>query len=258
MKLKTTLIVLLLLSTGLLTFADSKGEEIARKHYALKEADDMSCNTKMILIDKNGNKQTRFLKVFSKEGKNGKNSFSEFMEPADVKGTKFLTIVEQNGDNVQRLYLPALKKIRRISSSNKDGKFMGSDMSYYDMEDRDFEDYNYEFIAENQTIKGKSYEGMKFYVIKTTPKDPEAPYAYSKIWVNMDNYSIYKITPYDKKGKLEKIIMIMSIEKHQGVSIPVKTLVINQKEKHKTMLVVDSIKVNSGLKSNIFEVQNLK
>jgi outer membrane lipoprotein-sorting protein len=257
MEKKIFIILFLFMISAFFAFADKKGEEIAKKNFDLKKSDDMTGNTKMILIDKDGNKQVRIIKMFTKKGAYGTNSFAEFIEPADVKGTKFLTIVEKNGENVQRLYLPALKKVRRIASDNKDGKFMGSDLYYFDMEDHKFEDFTYEFVSENETLNVKDYAGMKFYIIKAYPVDKNAPYAYIKKWISMDNYLAYQSIPHDKKGNPEKIVIIFNVENIQGVLVPKKTLVINQKEKHQTLMTIEDIKINTGLKDNIFEVQNL-
>ncbi len=254
---KALLSIFLTIISTLICIADPKGEEIAKKNYSLKKANDMTCMVKMILVDKDGNKQVRSINMYTKKGPNGINSFSEFIEPADVKGTKFLTVVEKNGENVQRLYLPALKKVRRIASDNKDGKFMGSDLCYFDMEDHDYEDSNYEFISENEKLSTKEYADMKFYIIKSISKDTNCPYSYTKIWINMDNYFIYQAIPFDKKGNHEKTIIMFNVENIQGVMITKKTLIINQKEKHQTLMTMENVKLNTGLKDNIFEVQNL-
>lgn len=254
---RKTMVFFLILSTISAVFADKRGEEIAKKMYDLKKADDMVGTTKMVLIDKDGNKQIRVLKMFTKEGQYGTNSFAEFIEPADVKGTKFLTLVEKNGEDVQRLFLPALKKVRRIASDNKDGKFMGSDLYYFDMEDHDYEDFTYEFVAENEALNIKDYADKKFYIIKAIPKDPDSPYSYIKAWVSMENYFAYQTMPYDKKGIPEKIMISFNVENIQGVLISRKNLIVNQKEKHQTLMTIEDVKINTGLKDNIFEVQNL-
>lgn len=251
------IIIFLILMTVIFTFADKKGEEIAKKTYDLKKPDDMVGNTKMTLVDKDGSKQIRIIKMFTKEGQYGTNSFAEFIEPANVKGTKFLTLVEKNGESVQRLYLPALKKVRRIASDNKDGKFMGSDIYYFDMEDHDYEDFDYEFISENEKLNIKEYSDKKFYIIKAYPKDKNAPYSFMKIWISMDDYFSYQTIPYDKKGNPEKTMIMFNVENIQGILIARKTLVVNQKEKHQTLMTIDDVKINTGLKDNIFEVQNL-
>ena len=131
--------------------------------------------------------------MYTKQGSQGRNSFIEFVEPADVKGTKFLTIAHKNADDEQRLYLPALGKVRKISSSKKDGKFMGSDLFYYDMEDRDYEEFTYNYVGE------EVFRGMNCYVVESFPKDSSAPYSKMVMWVNKENYFVYKRECYDSR-----------------------------------------------------------
>ncbi|HPO49198.1 MAG TPA: outer membrane lipoprotein-sorting protein [Spirochaetota bacterium] len=233
-------------------FADEKGEEIARKNKDLKKSNDSYSEADMVLIDKKGGQKKRKLVMFSKETKEGRNSFTEFLEPADVKGTKFLTIARK-GDDEQRLWLPALKKTRLISSSSKDGKFMGSDLSYYDMEDRDFDDFNYKYVKDDK------YQDKDCFVIETTPKDKSAPYSKSLMWISKENYFTYKIEAYDKKDdKLLKTIVFVEIKIIDGIIIPTKTVVDNAKEGTKTLLAMSNMKVNSNIKDTVFSVQNLE
>ncbi|HOJ65218.1 MAG TPA: outer membrane lipoprotein-sorting protein [Spirochaetota bacterium] len=243
---------LILFLIGTLIFADEKGYEIAKKNKELKKAIDSYSEAEMILIDKNGNQKKRKIVNYTKEGKEGKNSFVEFLEPADVKGTKFLTIARK-GDDEQRLWLPALKKTRLIASSSKDAKFMGSDLYYYDMEDRDLDDFDYKYIKDDKT------QNIDCFVIEATPKSKNAPYSRSFMWVSKNNYFIYKIEAYDKKDdKLLKTIVFVEVKEIQGVLVPTKTVVDNAKEGTKTLLSITNIKINSGIKDDIFTVQNLE
>ena len=88
------------------------------------------------------------MEIITKEGAEGTNTFMKFIEPADVKDTKFLTIAHNKSDDEQRLFLPALGKVRRISSSTKNEKFMGSDLTYYDLEDYEYEDFTYKYVKD--------------------------------------------------------------------------------------------------------------
>ena len=190
---KKIFFVALLFTLAFNIFPDQKGEEIARKYFDLKESNDSSSITIMVLIDRNGNKKIRKMQTFSKKGKDGRNSFVRFIEPADVSGTTFLTIGHKVGDDEQRLYLPALGKVRRISSSQKDGKFMGSDLYYFDMEDHEYADFTYKYIKDDK------YNDMDCYVVEMYPKDTNAPYSKEVAWINKDNYFTYQIECYDKK-----------------------------------------------------------
>jgi outer membrane lipoprotein-sorting protein len=237
---------------SLSVYADEKGDQIATKHFALKEAGDSVNTATMTLFDKNGNKKTRKIKMYSKKTGEGTNSFIEFLEPADVRGSKFLTIAHDKGDDEQRLFLPALGKVRRISASGKKGDFMGSDLSYYDMESRTVNDAAYKYV------KDETYNGMDCFVLEATPKDKDAPYSKNLIWVNKTDYFMYKTDCYDdKKGEFFKTIEIKEVKVIDGVIIPAKIEVNNIRDNHKTILQMEDIKVNSGVKDEIFSIQNL-
>jgi outer membrane lipoprotein-sorting protein len=234
-------------------FADQKGNEIAKKYFSLKESRDCSSLTLMVLINKKGEKKIRKLESYSKEGKNGRNSFMKFVEPADVKGTTFLIIGYNKGDDEQRIYLPALGKIRRISSSNKDQKFMGSDLTYYDMEDHEYNDFTYKYI------KDDNYEGMDCHVIEMYPTDKNSPYSKQVTWISKKDFFAYKLECYDKKrNKKIKTIVSLDVKSFDGVLIPQRMVVDNHVENHKTLVQDTNIKINKGLKDTIFTIQNMQ
>ena len=250
---KNNIIIFIISMLVLTLFADTKGEEIARKNFNLPESLDDYSEMTMVLINSRGDQKVRKIKMYSKEGKDGRNTFMEFSEPADVSGTKFLTIGHKEGDDEQRLFLPALGKIRRISSSNNDGKFMGSDIYYYDLEDLVYNDFNFKFLRE------ESYNGMECYVVESTPKKKDTPYSKTQIWINKDDFFAYKRDSYDKSSrpKLLKTIAIVETKTINGVIIATKMVVDNFKDKHKTLLIRENTKLNIGLKDEIFSIKNL-
>jgi hypothetical protein len=257
---KKTLITLAALCLGLAAFADAKGAEIAHKYFDLKKAQDTSApGSSMVIIDKSGNKKVRKLDVFYQDKGEGKNAYMVFSAPTDVNGTKFLTIGHKRADSDQRLYLPALKKVRKISSDGKDGEFVNSDLWYYDLEERYFEDNAYAFLSENETIADKAFDGMKFWKIEMKPVKADCPYAKSVAWVSMSDNFIYKLDCYDKKdGALLKTIVFPKVENLQGVLVPIQSMVTNHKKGSRTLLQLNDVKVNSGLKDELFSVKQLE
>lgn len=250
---KKIITLLTFLMTSFILIADPKGEEIARKFYNLPESKDSYSSAMMILIDAKGDKKMRKIDMYSKDTPDGRLSFIEFLDPADVKGTKFLTIPHKKGDDEQRLYLPALKKTRRISSSGKDGKFMGSDLTYYDMESRDFEDYNYKYLRDEE------FNGMDCYVIEARDKDNDAPYEKAEMWVNKADNFVYKTVAYDSKTKKAlKTITILKVQKTDGIITPLQTAVVMHDDGHKTLLAISNVKLNTGLSDSIFSIKNLE
>jgi outer membrane lipoprotein-sorting protein len=246
-----TLVSLLSLTISTSIFADEKGDAVAKKHFDLKKADDLKTSATMTLIDKSGSKKVRKLDMYEKEGSEGKNAFTQFNDPADIKGTKFLVTAHKKTDDEQRLYLPAMKKVRKISSSDKSGKFVNSDLFFYDLEDREFGDYTYTYVKED-TLNGKTCD-----VVEMKPVDVKAPYSKAITWVDKENSGIVKMEAYDQKGKLWKTILF-TIEQIQGINVPKKTEINNVQESHKTILDLTNTQINTGLKNDIFSVQNLE
>ncbi len=254
MKKKTLFFIVFMLCVIMAGFPQAnRGAGIAKMTFELLESNDDYSLVTMVLIDSRGNQKTRKFKMYTKQGSQGRNSFIEFVEPADVKGTRFLTIAHKNADDEQRLYLPALGKVRKISSSKKDAKFMGSDLYYYDMEDRDYEEFTYNYVGE------EVFRGMNCYVIESLPKDSAAPYSKMMMWVNKENYFVYKRDCYDSKQqrRLLKSIIILEVKNKGGVLTGTKMVIENHIENHKTLLERDNLYINTGIDDSIFSVQNL-
>jgi hypothetical protein len=241
-------------------FADTKGDEIARKYFDLKKADDTKApGSVMTLIDKNGVKKVRKLDVFYQDKPEGKNAYMVFNEPADVSGTKFLTLGHKGADSDQRLYLPALKKTRKISSSGKDGEFVNSDLWYYDLEERYFEDNTYTFLSGDETLTDKVFDGMKFNKIEMKAVKSDCPYAKTVAWVNEDNNFIYRMDCFDKKdAALLKTILFARVEPIKGILVPTQMIVTNHKKGSKTLMQLNNVEVNAGLQNDVFSIKNLE
>ncbi|MGC4118066.1 MAG: outer membrane lipoprotein-sorting protein [Myxococcales bacterium] len=243
-----------------LALADPKGDAVAKRYYDLKKpADTKAPGSTMVLIDKAGNRKNRKVDIFYQQKPEGKNALMVFSEPADVAGTKFLTYGHKGADSDQRLYLPALKKVRKIAAAAKDGELVNSDLWFYDLEERYFEDNTYQLLAENETIADKAFEGMKFNKIEMTPTKPSCPYSKAIAWANADNGHIYKLDCFDKKdGSLLKTILFVKVETFKGMLVPTQMVVTNHKKGTKTLMQLNGVEVNSGLADDVFSVKNLE
>jgi hypothetical protein len=127
-----------LLTTNLLA-DDAKARAIMEKLDARDDGKTIEQDMLMVLIDKNGKKRVRDMKSYGKDFGVDEYQIMFFKSPSDVKNTAFLTYDydDASKDDDQWLYLPALKKVKRIPSADKSGSFMGSDFSYYDMTKRE-------------------------------------------------------------------------------------------------------------------------
>ncbi|MCB4746012.1 MAG: outer membrane lipoprotein-sorting protein [Sulfurovum sp.] len=166
----------------------------------------------MVLRNAQGVENKRKLKVLRKEGSHGDRSFIEFLYPNDIKGTKLLSFEVIGKDDKQWLYLPALKRIKRISSRNKSGSFAASEFSYEDISSVNYQNYTYSGEAEIDTKNGKSY-----FKIVRKPIDKYSGYSKQIIWIDKKDYLIRFGEYYDRHGKLLKKVHFSKYKKTEGV-----------------------------------------
>ncbi len=154
----------------------------------------------MVLINAHGDHTVRKLlnESMEKEG-DGDRSISTFLWPADVKGTRMLTWSHKSGDDDQWLYLPALKRVKRISSRNKSGSFMGSEFSYEDLGSQEVEEYTYKYLDD------ASWEGRSCWRVERDPVSKRSGYSKEIVWFDKEYMNPLKIEYYDRKGELLKV-----------------------------------------------------
>lgn len=162
---------------------------------------DYTAGLRMVLRNRNGDESTRALRteVLEQEA-DGDKSLVIFDHPADVNGTALLTFSHKTGDDDQWLYLPALKRVKRISSSNKSGPFVGSEFAYEDISSEEVAKYTYRYIGE------ESLDGVAMYVIERDPVDDASGYTRQVVWYDQAEYRPAKIDYYDRKDALLKTL----------------------------------------------------
>jgi hypothetical protein len=248
-----------LVISSIAVFADPRADEIIKAMLDQKSPSDMTSVSTMTITDRSGVVKTRKMRQVSKETAEGTKAFVEFVEPADVNGTKFLTISKRGADSDQRMYLPALKKIRKISSSSKDGDFLGSDLNYFDMEKRYFEDGTYTMLGENETLDRPGLDDKKFAKIQTVFKDPDCPYSKTISWIDASSGIAYKTECYDKKdGALLKSITIDEVRTVKGYTFMTKSTFVNNKKGSKTVTSLEDITVDTGIKDSAVSLKRLE
>ncbi|VAW79727.1 Outer membrane lipoprotein-sorting protein [hydrothermal vent metagenome] len=200
---KLCLIILLGLSLNVAAQTpEEKGLEIA------VEADrrdtgfhDSTASMRMLLRNKQGDESSRDIRVKTLEQENdGDKSLTIFDSPADVKGTAFLSFTHKSGPDDQWLYLPALKRVKRIASRNKSGPFMGSEFAYEDLSSQEVEKYTYKYLRD------ESCDGLECFVIERDPVDKYSGYTRQVIWIDKAEYRPQKIVYYDRKNSLLKTL----------------------------------------------------
>ena len=254
-KLITTVTIGTLSLAALLSsaIADERGETVARAYFGLKDPVTVRSSATMTLTDKKGATRNRSLEMYERKDSKGTASFIEFSAPADVKGTRFLNLPLDNGSSEQRIYLPALKKVRLIASSGKKGKFVGSEFSFYDMEDRDFDDYTYTFLREEKLGE------RTCNVVSMTQKDASAPYSHAEAWADVSDSFVYQLKLYDRAGGGHiKTLSVIETQIYDGCIIPVKARMTNVVDNTSTDLVLHNVEVNGKVDEKLFTLQNLE
>ncbi len=179
-----------------LVFAQD-GEDIARQ---VDQADrgwgDEQVVATMTLRARDGREATRSFRTISMEtGDDGDKSLVIFDEPADVRGTVFLTHAHKTGEDDQWLYLPALSRVKRISSSNRSGPFMGSEFAFEDVSSEEIERYTYAYVGEEPCG-----EDLLCHVYERFPVDASSGYTKQIVYADTEHLRIIRTEYFDRKG----------------------------------------------------------
>jgi outer membrane lipoprotein-sorting protein len=226
------------------------GFEIAKMVDDLPEPKDMSNQTKMILINKKGKTRSMTMATMSMDG--NKKQITWFLEPKDEKGVAFLKIEHDKKDDEMRMWLPAFKKVRRISSKKKGDAFMGSDLSYEDLTNR--------IISENEykRLDDEIIDGKECYVIEVRPnKSIESSYKKHISWIEKSTFMGIKEESYDKREELKKEKRY-EFEKMKEYYLMKRVFVKDVQKNHSTEVIFSDIKVDTGIDSKLFQEKNLK
>ncbi len=141
----------------------------------------------------------------------GDRSLLLFDSPPDVRGTALLTWTHKSGDDDQWLYLPALKRVKRISSRNKSGSFMGSEFSYEDIGSQEVEKYHYRYLRQ------EDYQGHPCFILERSPVDRKySGYRRQVVWMDRQLYHPRKIDYYDRKNALLKTLVFENYQQYLG------------------------------------------
>jgi outer membrane lipoprotein-sorting protein len=257
MKLKLWLLSIALV-LPVVSFAEKSDEKAMT---IVKERDardsgwgDQISELKMILRNAQGQESVREMrgKTLEVEG-DGDKSLNIFDKPRDVSGAAFLTFSHINEADEQWLYLPALKRVKRISSKNKSGPFMGSEFAYEDLASNEVEKYTYKFI------KDDTYEGADTWVIESIPVYENSGYTRLMVWIDKAEYRNLKIDYYDRKNALLKTLTFHDYKKYLDKIWRANRMeMINHQNKKSTSLHWTKLEFNTGLSDSDFNKNSLK
>ena len=235
----------------------AKGEAIARE-WDRRDLGfgDSKTALKMILENRKGQTSERRMRIHTLETpdeNDGDKSLVIFDEPRDIKGTALLSYAHILEPDDQWLYLPALKRVKRISSANKSGPFVGSEFAYEDITAQELKKYSYRWLRDEPC--GES----ECFVVERRPLYEKSGYTRLITWYGTAEYHIRRVEYYDRKDVLLKTLTFGEYRRYLGTFWRAHSLFMeNQQTGKKTRLQYETYEFRTGLKERDFNKSSLK
>ncbi len=215
---------------------------------------DAKVTLSMLLLNAAGQQSRRKLVTqYFEVADDGNKTMITFQFPRDIKGTGLLTFEHIETADDQWLYLPALKRVKRIASKNKSGSFMGSEFSYEDISSNKPQKYTYKYLRED------THNSLAVWVVERYPKDPTTGYTKILTWVDQSNYQNVKQEYFDRKGAPLKVEHDNGNTRYLGKFWrPSEIIMENLQTKKKTILAFDNWTFRQGLRASLFTKRSLE
>lgn len=235
-------------------FAQMSGLEVIEQVYDRPTGEDVQSDLTMTLTNDRGDQRVRSIKQFTKDYGDVEKKIMFFLAPADVRDTSFMnwSYDEEGRDDDQWIYLPALKKIKRIASDSKSDYFMGSDFTYDDLGDRHPSEDTHTLLRE-ETVDGKDC-----YVVESIPKEQDYMYSRTVTWVMKDVWIGVKKEFYNEDGDLLKMLSVKDYEQISGYWIILTTEMHNMQKEHRTLMELENVVVDQEIDDNMFTERMMK
>jgi len=239
---------------------DQMARTIMEKVDARDDGDNLTCKMEMQLIDRNQNIRKRIIQLYVKDFGKDTYTIQFFVDPPDLKNTAFLSFdYDGNKDDDQWLYLPALRRTKRIATDDKTSSYMGSDFTYADLTKIEINDYDFRLLKEDEV------NGQKVWIIESHPKteDIVKKYGYDKsiIFIRKDNYVLIRAILWVHKSNKLKYMDVISLKKIDTIWTAETITMTTKKDKqmeHKTILNYYHIQYNQPLTDQTFTVRRME
>ena len=226
------------------------GSEIMQKVIDAQKVNSSAMDILMTLVDKDGDTGTRRIQTLILNENDLTKTITLFLEPASVRNTRFLTVENSGRADDQWIFLPSLRKVKRIAAGDKDGSFMGSDFSYSDMgsSGSSVDDSTQTIIREEK------YNGRNCYVVESIPKTgTDNNYGKYVTWVDKISWLTLKVEFYSKDGRTQiKELNSENIVKENGHWLAKKIIMETLESGHKTILDIKQVKYDIPLNPGYF------
>lgn len=238
----------------ILTATAADARKIMEAVYHQDTSRDSTWRAVMEVYDKKGTLRRKKFS-FRKLGSLGNSkTLVRFTEPPDVRGVGLLSINVKGTADRQWMYTPAIQRIRRIAPQEKSRRFLGTDFTHEDMAERVLDDFEYRMLSESDTI-----DGRKTYKIESRPVAPDrSQYKFIYLWVPQDIPYMVHAEMYDQRGQLARVFHAGALEKISGIWVAKRIEMNSPPENTKTILLIEDIRFNTGLKEDLFTQQALE
>jgi outer membrane lipoprotein-sorting protein len=255
--LAASLLVLGVAGTGQAETPEEKGRAIAEE---LDRRDlgfgDSAAELKMLLANRQGETSTRELRIQTlevPERELGDKSLIIFDHPRDIEGTAFLSFTKILEPDDQWLYLPALKRVKRISSANKSGPFVGSEFAYEDMLSQEVDKYDYRWLRDEPCGE------LVCFVVERYPLYENSGYTRQVTWIDQQEYRVQKVDFYDRKDALLKTLTFSGYRQYLGQYWRADDWYMENHQTGKTTrLTFENWEFRAGLDDNDFDPNRLE
>jgi len=250
---RALLVCLVLGQSALAAEAELTGRQVMEKCRSANDPADELLELEMQLVAEGGRVRRRRLRIEYLKAEDGLDrTLVRFSYPRRMKGTGLLTLEQKARSDDQWLYLPSLRKVRRIASDAKAERFVQSDFTYEDLQPEDLDDNAYKML------RTETVDGRRCYVVEAVAKSKSA-YARREIAVDSERWLPIRTLHYDADGKLVKTRLASKVQQHKGrFWRPDRTEMIDHVREHKTVLLVKSRSINGGIDAGHFTQRFLK
>ncbi|MBI4649927.1 outer membrane lipoprotein-sorting protein [Candidatus Desantisbacteria bacterium] len=243
------MLVIILLGSIKSIYAEMSADEIAVKSQEVffYQAADMKANVSMRLVNREGKERQRKLIMLRKNLANREQKFFIYFEkPQDFRDMTFMVHKLPDKDDLRWLFIPALKMVRRIASSDKHSSFVGSDFTYEDISGRDISLDNYKLLRKEKL------NGIDCFVIQSIPKE-EDKFSRKLSWIDGEKFLPRKEEYYNSSDELEKVFTAEEIKDIDGFPTIMKRIMKDVKTGNYTEVLYNNIKYNIGIGDDLFE-----
>lgn len=260
MTMKTKLItVAVLLLTGMAAFAQSlTGYDIMKKADEVESGTTGTYTATMTLTNKKGSTRVREVVCYMKDEGDTDKTVIVFRTPKDVAGVGYLMFEYDEAPDGSKpdadrwLYMPAMKKVRRISGSGSGDDFMGTDFTYEDMGDRGLSKDTFNLLGE------ETVDGVKTWKVECIAKDTTEKNPRRILWIAQDNYMMVKGEFYDKQNTLQRELTCSEIKQIDGIWTTCKMFMKNVQTNHTTLIEMKDVSYNQAINDSYFTVSSLE